>query len=289
MNRFLLAALLLLGGLRSALAQRLVTHTASLSAGQGVFLDLKFAHSIRVRPGASLSVQAKVSINDNAQNDLYSLTLEKASDELSVVEKLDEDKLRQSHYEGDCQGGSRNNSGGGVHGGYTRSSKTGGLRPTLSYNKGEYSYCAKIEYEVTVPAGVALRITTLSGDVDVSELGGALTIKSVSGDLRLSALSGPVNVRSVSGDVKLNQVSGSAIEATSVSGDVDLTWPPAKGAELSLKSVTGEVYADPAVSFTNLKQRSYVGYQLHGSYGAGGGPLVKLESVSGDVFFRKQP
>jgi hypothetical protein len=288
MNRFLLAALLL-SGLRPALAQRLVTQTAPLAAGQGVFLDLKYAHSIRVRPGASLSVQAKVSINNDAQNDLYSLTIEKGGTELSVVEKLDEDQLRQSHYDGPCEGGSRNNATNGVHGGYTRSSKTGGLRPTLSYNKGEYSYCAKITYEVTLPAGTALRITTLTGDVDLSGLNGAITAKTVSGDLLLSALSGPVSVRSVSGDVKLNGLSGSAVEATTVSGDVDLTWPPAKAAELSLKSITGEVYADPAVSFTNLKQRSYVGYQLHGSYGAGGGPLVKLESVSGDVFFRKQP
>jgi hypothetical protein len=289
MNRFLLAALLLLSGLRPALAQRLVTQTASLVAGQGVFLDLKYAHTIRVRPGASLSVQAKVSINDNQQNDLYSLALQKEGAELSVVEKLDEDQLRQSHYTGECEGGSRNNSGGGVHGGYTRSSKTGGLRPTLSYNKGEYSYCAKIDYEVTMPAGAALRITTLSGDVDLSGLSGAITAKTVSGDMLLSALTGPVNVRSVSGDVKLNQLSGSTVEAVSISGDVDLAWPSAKAAELSLKSISGEVYADPAVSFSNLKQRSYVGYQLHGSYGAGGGPLVKLESVSGDIFFRKQP
>lgn len=289
MNRFLLAALLLLGGLRPALAQRLVTQTASLAAGQGLFLDLKYAHTIRVRPGASLSVQAKVSINDNAQNDLYSLALEKGDGELSVVEKLDEDKLRQSHYQGDCEGGSRSNSGGGLHGGYTRSSKTGGLRPTITYNKGEYSYCAKIDYEVTMPAGAALRISTLSGDVDLSGLGGAITVKTVSGDLLLSALSGPVNVRSVSGDVKLNQLSGSAVEAVSVSGDVDLAWPPTKAAELSLKSISGEVYADPAVTFSNLKQRSYVGYQLHGSFGQGSGPLVKLESVSGDIFFRKQP
>ena len=49
-----------------------------------------------------------------------------------------------------------------------------------------------------------------------------------------------------------------------------------------------EHYADPAVTFSNLKEKSYVGYELHGSYGPGGGPLVKLESVSGDVFFRKQ-
>jgi len=289
MNRFLLAALLLLGGLRPALAQRLVTQTASLAAGQGVLLDLKYAHTIRVRPGASLSVQAKVVLNDNAQNDLYSLVLEKASDELRVVEKLDEDKLRQSRYEGDCQGGSRNSSGGGVHGGYTRSSKTGGLRPTVSYHSGEYSYCANIVYEVTLPAGTPLRITTLSGDVDLSDLSGAITAKTVSGDLRLSALTGPVSVSSVSGDVKLNGLGGSAVEAKTVSGDVDLSWPTAQAAELSLKSITGEVYADPAVSFTNLKQRSYVGYQLHGSYGQGSGPLVKLESVSGDVFFRKQP
>lgn len=288
MKRFLLAGLLL-SGLRPALAQRLVTQTAPLAAGQGVFLNLKYAHTIRVRPGASLSVQAKVSINDNQQNDLYSLAIDKEGAELSVVEKLDEDQLRQSHFDGPCEGGSRNNATGGVHGGYTLSNKTGGLRPNLSYNKGEYSYCAKITYEVTLPAGTALRITTLTGDVDLSGLGGAITAKTVSGDLLLSALTGPVNVRSVSGDVKLKGLSGSSIDATTVSGDVDLTWSPAQAAELSLKSITGEVYADPAVSFTNLKQRSYVGYQLHGSYGSGGGPLVKLESVSGDVFFRKQP
>lgn len=287
MNRFLLAALLL-GGLRPALAQRLVTQTASLTAGQGVLLDLKYAHAIRVRPGASLNVQAKVSINNNEQNDLYSLVVEHSGTELSVVEKLDEDKLRQSHYQGDCEGGSRNNSSGGVHGGYTRSSKTGGLRPTVSYHRGEYSYCAKIDYEVTVPAGAALRITTLSGDVDLSGLGGAITVKTVSGDLLLSALTGPLNVRTVSGDVTLKGLSGSAVEAASVSGDVNLTWPSAQAAELSLKSISGEVYADPAVNFTNLKQHSYVGYQLHGSYGTGSGPLVKLESVSGDVFFRPQ-
>ncbi|MGI4824283.1 MAG: DUF4097 family beta strand repeat-containing protein [Janthinobacterium lividum] len=289
MNRFLLAASLLLGSLSSSLAQRVVTQKASLSAGQSVFLDLKFAHTIKVRPGSELNVQARVNINDNQLNDAYSLSLETSGSELSVVEKLDEDRLRQSHFEGDCEGGSRNNSGGGIQGGYTRSSKTGGLRPTLSYHKGEYSYCLKVDYEVTVPAGTALRINTISGDIDLSGLGGAITAKTVSGDVLLSALTGAITAKTVSGDVKLNNLSGSAVEATSVSGDVDLSWPTAKGAELSLKSITGEVYADPAVTFSNVKEHSYVGYQLHGTFGSGSGPLVKLESVSGDVFFRKQP
>ena len=289
MTRFLLAALLLLGGLRPALAQRLVTQTATLAAGQGVFLDLKYAHTIRVRPGAGLSVQAKVSINDNQQNDLYSLNLTPGTaTELSVVEKVDEERLRQTNFTGDCDGGSRNNGSHGFNVGYTRSEKTGGLRPTLNRHQGgDYSYCLRIDYDVTLPAGTALRLNTISGDLDLSDLNGTVTAKTISGDILLHNLTGPVTVRSVSGDVKLTQPGRSPVEATSVSGDVDVSWPAAQGAELSLKTVSGEVYADPAVTFSNLKEHSYVGYELHGSLGSSG-PLVTLHSVSGDVFFRKQ-
>jgi hypothetical protein len=77
------------------------------------------------------------------------------------------------------------------------------------------------------------------------------------------------------------------VDATSISGDVDVSWPAAQGADLNLKTISGEVYADPAVTFSNLKERTYVGYELHGNLGTGG-PLVTLHSVSGDVFFRKQ-
>ena len=287
MNRFLLAALLLLSGLRPALAQRLVSQTATLAAGQGVFLDLKFAHNIRVRAGAGLSVQAHVSINDNQDNDLYSLGLQTTDSELSVVEKLDEDKLRETHYTGDCDGGSRSNSSGGLQAGYTRSSKTGGLRPTLSHHKAGYSYCLKIDYDVTVPAGTTLRLNTISGDLDLSGLNGAVTAKTISGDVLSAGLTGPLTLRTVSGDMKLTDLGHSVVEATSVSGDVDVSWPSAVGADLRLKTISGEVYADPAVTFSNLKARAYVGYELHGNLGSGG-PLVTLHSVSGDVFFRKQ-
>jgi hypothetical protein len=287
MNRFLLVAALLLGGLRPALAQRLVTQTATLAAGQGVFLDLKFAHNIRVRAGAGLSVQAHVTINDNQNNDLYSLGLQTTGSELSVVEKLDEDKLRETHYTGDCDGGSRNNSSGGLQAGYTRSSKTGGLRPTLSHHKTGYSYCLKIDYDVTMPAGTTLRLNTISGDLDLSGLNGAVTAKTISGDVLSAGLTGPLTLRTVSGDMKLTNLGHSTVDATSVSGNVDVSWPSAVGADLRLKTISGEVYADPAVTFSNLKERVYVGYELHGNLGSGG-PLVTLHSVSGDVFFRQQ-
>ncbi|RZK97279.1 MAG: hypothetical protein EOO62_28290 [Hymenobacter sp.] len=287
MYRFLLVAALLLSSLRPALAQRLVTQTATLAAGQGVFLDLKFAHNIRVRSGAGFQVQAHVSINDNQNNDLYSLSLQTTGSELSVVEQLDEAKLRETHFTGDCDGGSRNNSSGGLKAGYTRSGKTGGLRPTLSHHQEGYSYCMKIDYDVTLPAGTALRLSTISGDLDLSNLNGAVTAKTISGDVLSAGLTGPLTLRTISGDVKLTGLGHSAVDATSISGDVDVSWPAAQGAALNLKTISGEVYADPAVTFSNLKERSYVGYELHGSLGTGG-PLVTLHSVSGDVFFRQQ-
>lgn len=288
MNRILLLAVLLVGGLRPGFAQRLVTQNATLAVGQGVFLDLRFAHNIKVRAGASLSVQARVRINGNQNNDLYSLNLQKTDTELAIVEKLDEEKLRETNYTGPCDEGSRNNSSGGLKAGYTRSDKTGGLRPTLSHHKEGYSYCTQIDYEVTVPAGAALRINTLSGDIDLGGLSGTVAAKTVSGDVRSAGLTGPLTLRTISGDVKVTELGRSAVDATSISGDVDVSWPAAQGADLRLKTISGEVYADPAVTFSNLKERAYVGYELHGSLGSGG-PLVSLHSISGDVFFRKQP
>jgi len=288
MNRFLLAAGLLLSVSGPALAQRLVTQTATLAAGQGVFLDLKYAHNIKVRAGAGLRVQASVVINDNQQNDLYSLELQTTGGELSVTEKLDEEQLRQTNFRGECDGGSRNNGSHGLNVGYKRSEKTGGLRPTLRNNRGnDYSYCTKINYDITVPAGTALRLNTISGDLDLGGLNGAVTAKTISGDVLSTDLTGPLTLRTVSGDVKLSNLGHSPVDATSVSGDVDVSWPAAQGADLNLKTISGEVYADPAVTFSNLKERTYVGYELHGNLGTGG-PHVTLHSVSGDVFFRKQ-
>ena len=103
-----------------------------------------------------------------------------------------------------------------------------------------------------------------------------------------NSVSGDVTLSDVSGDIRLRGLAGTApVDALTVSGDVDASWPPTQGAELSLKTISGEVYADPAVTFSNLKTHTYVGYELHGHLGSNG-PLVTLHSVSGDVFFRKQ-
>ena len=111
--------------------------------------------------------------------------------------------------------------------------------------------CDDITYEITLPADVVLRVYTYGGNIDIAGL-------------------------------------TNAIDAKSLGGFVDVAWPAAKGAELSLKTLNGEVYTDQDIAFRNSPRKNpIVGYQLLGTL-KDSGPLVKLESISNDVYFRKR-
>lgn len=111
--------------------------------------------------------------------------------------------------------------------------------------------CSTIIFEIFVPANSHLELETIAADVELYDLNGP-------------------------------------IDAKSISGFVDLSWPDRKGAEVSLKTITGEAYSDlNNLIFNNRKEHfPHVGYELRGAIGSGG-PLIKLESVSGDLYLRK--
>jgi hypothetical protein len=55
-----------------------------------------------------------------------------------------------------------------------------------------------------------------------------------------------------------------------------------------VKTITGEVYSDLDIDFGNKKEKNpIVGYLLEGKIN-GGGPEVKLESISNNVYLRKK-
>lgn len=124
---------------------------------------------------------------------------------------------------------------------------------TYSWNDDgdHYAVCSNIAYEIFVP-----RKTDLN-------------IKSISSDIELIGMQGPVR-------------------AKSISGFVDLSWPERQGAELSMKTISGEVYSGlDNLTLTNRKEDvPLVGYELRGSIGTGG-PRVSLESISGNIYVRK--
>lgn len=115
---------------------------------------------------------------------------------------------------------------------------------------GHYAVCSNIVYEIYVPR-----------DAD-------LEVESISSDIELFGLQGPVR-------------------AKSISGFVDLSWPDSRGAELSMKTVSGEVFSGlDNLALANKKRGApLVGYELRGAIGSGG-PRVSLESISGNIYIR---
>lgn len=111
--------------------------------------------------------------------------------------------------------------------------------------------CAEIRYLVYLPRKAALRLSTINGNV-------------------------------------LVEGSGAPVSVKTISGFVDMTWPSSRGAELSLKSITGEVYSDLAIQFRGEKKKNpMVGYNIKG-IARDGGPQLHLESVSNDIYLRAQ-
>ena len=248
MYRFVLLMLLLATATTAARAQKIIEKTAPVAAGQRVFLNLKQGSSIRIRAGAAgqLTLKATVSINQNKLNDAFQLGVASAGGELKVESTLDKEQLR-SATACDCP------SGDGMYYGNWDDRRTHGTDSAGPSHRRGYGVCVQISYDITLPPGVALRVSTYSANIDIA------------------GLSGP-------------------IEAKSLSGFVDVAWPAGVGAELALKTITGEVYTDQAIAFSSAPPKNpTVGYQLRGTLGgSGGGPLVRLESISNDVHFRKR-
>jgi DUF4097 and DUF4098 domain-containing protein YvlB len=140
--------------------------------------------------------------------------------------------------------------------------------------KGE-SLNVSVAYNLTIPAGAAVKANNISGDVTAENLGGTADIGAVSGEVTLkkaakgaecSTVSGDLRVTDVSGDVFLKSVSGNvtaamvkgSIQAESVSGDLELTEVSAAGT-VRAKALSGGVVYRGSINkagIYNLKSHS---------------------------------
>ena len=150
----------------------------------------------------------------------------------------------------------------------------------------------EVQLELQVPAGLAVRVNTASGDVRAASLAGAIGVTVASGDVSLSDLRGPATVQTVSGDVELERVAGARVRTTSgdvsaggvgpldcttVSGDIEV-----KGARdsLALGSESGDLTVEDAPA--GIRARSTSGeLVVRGACGR-----VALETTSGEIHTR---
>ncbi len=93
-----------------------------------------------------------------------------------------------------------------------------------------------------------------------------------------------VTVESINADVEIRDFRGPA-KIKTINGFVDMDWAPSAGAELSFSSINGELYSDFDLK-PNKGNTSY-SKKLNSPVN-GGGKKINLETINGNVYFRKK-
>jgi len=77
-----------------------------------------------------------------------------------------------------------------------------------------------IDYDVTVPADVALNLHSGSGDVEVNNVGRFVSAASGSGNVRIRGSHGPLDIESGSGDLQVDDAGAGDVKAKTGSGNI---------------------------------------------------------------------
>jgi Putative adhesin len=172
-----------------------------------------------------------------------------------------------------------------------------------------------IDYVITAPRGTTVQANSGSGDLNISNLGAPLKAGTGSGDIEANDLTGDIALNTGSGDIRammngahyvkaetgsgtirLQGVSGGLFAETG-SGDIEVGGQPGDGwkletgsgsvtlntgsnAHFSLDASTGsgDVHSDPPLTTHGNMDRHHITGDING-----GGPIVRVETGSGDV------
>ena len=139
---------------------------------------------------------------------------------------------------------------------------------------------ARVDYDVTVPAGVSVNVSTtsapitaegLSGDIGLSSETGQITVSNVGkSHVRVRSMTAPVTLKDVTisrvdiqssgGAVQLNNVTGQRVAASTTSGNIEYRGDCSGGGDYLLTTHSGAIDMTlPATASVDLSARSTTG------------------------------
>jgi uncharacterized membrane protein len=98
-----------------------------------------------------------------------------------------------------------------------------------------------IDYDISVPASVALNLHSGSGDVEVDHVGRYLSAASGSGNLRAHGIHGPADLGTGSGDIELEEEAPGDVKAKTGSGNIKVHG---LNGSFTARSGSGDIDAD---------------------------------------------
>jgi len=151
-----------------------------------------------------------------------------------------------------------------------------------------------IDFDIRIPPGTDLEVSSTSGDIRAKGVKGRITIKTTSGNLCLQGFVGPTNVHTTSGDVSLKGIVGrvnmegtsSDLELSGIKGDVDIT---VTSGDIDGRDIEGNLTVEGTsgdMEITRLRGNllaSLHSGEVKADVTQGG---VRVETTSGDIYIR---
>lgn len=220
MKNNILVALLCLGALSSARAQKIIDKHIPFGPKDFVAMNFQISDSIRIMTWKKneVYVHSSIDVNDNKNNDDYQMVFEESGQMVNVSAKLETDNIRRS-----------------------------------SRDSGDCCCCCNVRthiyHVVYVPENVDFSVETINGNI---------TIVGNTAEIR----------------------------ARSISGFIDLAISPERKADLKMHTITGTMYSNIDLPMSrHIKQVG--GGSVTAELNSGGKP-IDLETISGNIFFRKE-
>ncbi len=144
-----------------------------------------------------------------------------------------------------------------------------------------------VRYQVSVPATLAVTLTTVNGKVELDGVTGAVILETVNGGIEARGLTSLRKAETVNGSIRLHlrSVHAQGAQIDAVNGSVAIDLPAAASANVSVRTVNGGIDVDgfASVADAERKRRRYEG-KLNG-----GGPTLRVETVNGGVSVSARP
>ena len=141
----------------------------------------------------------------------------------------------------------------------------------------------EVDFDVTVPHGIALDANTVNGSVDVAN-DGPTDASTVNGAVRVEGRD-VHSAHTVNGSVTVRVLDRGTgrLTASTVNGSIDISLPPGSGVSVNAKTLTGGISAD---GLTVDRPRYGPGATASGTLGDGA-RRVSLETVNGSITLRR--
>lgn len=208
-------------------AQDITEKSIPMGNNAHIDIDFQFADQIIIKSWDKKEayVKAIVNINNNEDNDKFSLTVRETTDGAKLVSEIDD--LDEISNEVEVY----------RHGEIIRS---------------DHCVDIEIDFEIFLPAGSEIRLETISGDIEIMGFNNEMEVKTIS-------------------------------------GFIDVTLDPRSKNNILMETITGEFYSDLDLDrqSTSEWKNHWIGGELETTIN-GGGPAIKLETISGNIYLRKK-